>query len=94
LEIIRVKKDDEDICYIRCEEHEFYYKGVPPLTVGCSSCWMTYYLGMKCQADPNLLGEDVDQMEHILSHLQEEIEKGKWDFVPFNTPEITIEKEN
>lgn len=94
MEILRVNKEGQELCYIRCEIHDWFYKGIPPLTLGCPSCWMAFYLGQRCQADPSELGESVDQMEHILSHMQEEISQGKWDFVPFSQPHITIDKEN
>lgn len=91
MEIIRQNKDGEELCYIKCEEHNFYFKGMPPMTTGCKECWKTYFFGLHCLSKDKA---EMELFEEGLHHALEEIDKGNFDFKPFKTPKITIEKEN
>ena len=73
-----------------CPEHNYYYKGKPPLTHGCRECWTAFYLSEWAIAGAKK--EDVDKLESALCHVAEQADKGKFDFKPeFN---IEIEHEN
>ena len=95
MEIIRIQKaDGEDVCYIRCEDHNYWYKNSPPLTVGCRSCWLAYYLGQRAQMKPELMDMGLDELEAALKHMEEELHAGKWDLELYDRPIIDIQQEN
>jgi hypothetical protein len=76
---------------IKCGTHEFFYKGQPPLTHGCSDCWLCYFFGQLVQSKGDI-HMNVDQLEEAIRHAAELAEKGEWDFVPdFN---VEFSKEN
>lgn len=78
----RIKDGIEcDEMVVKCSEHEFYYKGRPPLTHGCADCWLVYFFGQIAQSsqDAKL---NVDQLEAAIKHAAELVEQGKWDFKP------------
>lgn len=82
MEILKVNKEGKETCYLKCEVHNFFYAGRPPLTTGCTECWMTYYMGQRAQMKPEDMAESLDTLESAIVHLVEESEKGTWDFVP------------
>lgn len=72
---------EQDLFYIKCSKHEFYYKGMPPLTSGCSDCWHTYFYGQAAQSGGDFKG-NVDQLESAIRHAAELASKGEFDFKP------------
>lgn len=74
------KGNPEDQFVIGCEDHSYWYKGIPPLTNGCRSCWEAYFIGQWCQAGGK--PEQVDQLEEAIRHSAELADKGLWDFKP------------
>lgn len=90
MEIIRRNIDGTETCFIRCEEHNWYFKGQPPMTVGCKECWKTYYFSLRCLASDN---EQIDMLDEALHHAVESIAQGKFDFKILDTPEVDIKKE-
>ena len=71
----------EDRFVIRCEEHNWFYTGRPPLTTGCRECWLTYYTGQLAQKGGDFK-ESVAQLESALRHAGEMADKGDFDFQP------------
>jgi hypothetical protein len=71
----------KDVFVIRCEIHDWYYKGLPPLTTGCKECWSTYYVGQITQAGGDMK-TNIDQLESAVHHAVELEDKGQWDFKP------------
>lgn len=75
---------------VGCEIHEFWCKGLPPLTHGCRECWSAYYFHQWAQAGAN--PEHIDQLESAVRHAAELEDKGQWDFKPHF--KVDISKEN
>lgn len=81
--------NSKDEFVIGCETHGYWYKGSPPLTHGCRSCWESYFVGQWAQAGAK--PEHIDQLEEAIRHAAELADKGLWDFKPeFN---VKIDKE-
>jgi hypothetical protein len=76
---------------VRCEIHDWYYKGQPPLTHGCRECWLTYYTAQVAQSKGDIK-TNVDQLESAIRHTAEMVDKGQWDFKPSFS--MKIEHEN
>lgn len=89
MELIR----DKEKCYLRCEHHNWYYDGKPPLVSGCASCWFTYFMGQRAQMKPEYMDEQLEALEGAIKHVIEAEKNGTWDFVPYDRPEIKVEKE-
>jgi len=98
MEIIGITRLDADgnptdQFVVRCEIHNWYFKGMPPITTGCRECWQAYYFAQVARAGMDKK-ECVDQLESAIRHTTELVEKGGWDFEPLEHPEIKIEEEN
>jgi hypothetical protein len=71
MEIIKSKDaEGTETCYIKCEIHNYFYTGRPPLTTGCTSCWMTYFTGQQAQAKEK--DEHLDILESMLHGMVEQ----------------------
>lgn len=80
--ITRMKNGKEvDEFVLRCQTHDAYYTGRPPLIHGCAECWEIYLVGQVAQS-PKDKRELVDQLESVIKHSAELEDKGLWDFVP------------
>lgn len=80
---------EENVFVVGCETHNFWYKGMPPLTHGCAECWHSYFFGR--WAETGAKQEQVDQLESVIRHAAELAEKGEFDFKP--DYEMKIENE-
>lgn len=77
-----------DLFVARCAEHNYYYRGKPPITSGCHSCWETFFISQ--WAENGGKPEDVDKLESIIRRAAELDDKGEFDFKPVH-PEIKYE---
>lgn len=77
---------------VGCPEHQYWFKGLPPLTSGCRECWNAYYFAQVAIKGGNL-SESVDQLESALRHAAELAQEGKFDFQP-KLEDFKIEYEN
>lgn len=94
MEIIKIKKNDGDeVCYIRCEVHNWFADNKPPLVSGCTSCWMAYYFAQRALMKPELMDMGLEELETAIHHMQEEIEKGGWDLKLLDHPIVEINRE-
>lgn len=92
MELVGITRNGQDEFVVRCEDHNYYYNGRPPLVSGCPECWNVYYF---CQvAQSKDIRESVDQLESAVRHTKELVESGKWDFKPYARPQVQIEKDN
>jgi hypothetical protein len=84
LEIVGVTrlKDGKEVneFVIGCPEHNFWYKGKPPLTTGCRECWNAFYYAQAAQS--NDFKGAVDQLESAIRHIAEQDDRGEFDFTP------------
>lgn len=75
----------------RCSTHNWFYKGQPPVTHGCSDCWLTYYACQLAMSSGDKY-ENFQQLESAIRHMAETINKGDWDFKPeFKIEDISHE---
>jgi hypothetical protein len=65
---------------VSCPEHQYFYKGKPPITHGCRECWHAYFFAQWAiaGADP----AHLDQLESAIRHAAELEDKGEFDFKP------------
>ena len=70
----------EEVFVVGCEEHNYWYKGLPPITHGCKECWTAYFFSQWAQAGAK--PEHLDQLESAIRHAGELADKGQWDFIP------------
>jgi hypothetical protein len=73
--------ESEDRFFLRCEEHNWFYSGRPPITTGCRECWLAYYTGQLAQKGGDFR-PSVDQLESAIRHAAELADKGEFDFEP------------
>lgn len=85
-----VNGKEEDQFVASCPTHNFYYKGMPPLTSGCRECWTAYFVSE--WAVGGAKKEDIDKLESAIRHAGELADKGQFDFKP--EFDLQIEKEN
>lgn len=65
---------------VSCPEHQYFYKGKPPITHGCRECWHAYFFAQWAMAGAN--PEHLDQLEAAIRHAAELDDKGEFDFKP------------
>lgn len=80
MEIVRAKQNGEEKCFIKCEIHDFWFKGAPPLTTGCQSCWMAYFIGQRASMKPEEMDLALDILEAAVHHMAEQSDQGTFDF--------------
>lgn len=80
---------DEFVAY--CADHNFFYKGQPPLTHGCRECWLVFYLCQLAQSKGDRM-TNLAELESAITHAADCIDSGGWDFKP--SFEMKIEHEN
>lgn len=66
---------------VGCPDHQYWFKGKPPLISGCRECWHAYFFAQTALAGGNL-EEKIDQLESAIRHTAESIDKGEFDFKP------------
>ena len=86
---ISANGESEDCFFLRCEEHNWFYTGRPPITTGCRECWHTYYVGELARKGGDFKVE-VDKLEGVIRHTAEADDKGEFKF----TPEFDFKVEN
>ena len=82
---------DNNRVVVFCSKH-MYGGGDKPPTRGCSDCWRVYYIIALASVPPHLRDEELAKLEALVHHMCEEADAGKFDFVPFARPEISIER--
>lgn len=73
------KEVDEFV--VGCSEHNYWYKGKPPLTHGCRECWHAYFYAQTALAGGDMK-TNIDQLESAIRHAAELADKGEFDFTP------------
>lgn len=94
MEIIRAISKGKEVCFLRCETHNWFYKGIPPLVSGCNSCWLCYFMGQLAESETEDQKAAIEQLESAIHHAAELDDKGEFDFVPYAHPEVDFSKEN
>jgi hypothetical protein len=96
LEIVGVTRlrdgKEVDEFVVGCPEHNYWFKGKPPLTTGCAECWHSYYFAQVALAGGNI-EEHVEQLESAIRHAAEADDRGEFDFKP-KLEDFKIEKES
>jgi hypothetical protein len=90
--VTRLKDGQEvDEFVIGCSEHNYWYKGLPPLTHACPECWRAFFHAQWALAGAK--PEHVDQLESAIRHVAESADRGEFDFKP-KLEDFKIEYEN
>jgi hypothetical protein len=89
--ITRLKEGKEVNEFVAtCPDHNYYYKGKPPITHGCRECWAAYYISEWALAGSKK--EDVDKLEMVIRHAAESDDRGEFSFTP--DYDFKVEHEN
>lgn len=76
---------------VGCPEHNYWYKGRPPLTHGCRECWQAFFYAQWALAGAK--SEHIDQIEEAVKHAAELADQGQFDFKP-KLEDFKVEHEN
>lgn len=88
--VTRLRDNKEvDEFVVGCPEHNYWFKGKPPLVSGCRECWHAYFFAEWALGGAKK--EDVEGLEAVIRHAAEAADKGEFDFKP--EYDIKIEKE-
>jgi hypothetical protein len=80
--------------YPNGKPHELYMgSATPPPPRGCANCWKAYWWYMIASTPPHLREARLAAAEKAVRDAVQWAEAGNFDFVPFDRPEITIEKD-
>lgn len=60
---------------------------------GCSQCWQVYFIKDIASVPPSMRAQRLDELEEVLHHMNEMVEKGTWDFEPYEHAKIEITEE-
>ncbi len=89
----RVTDGDKLTLFPYCEIHNWYYTGLPPLTHGCKECWMTFLFTQQAMLPKERKAENLDNLEEVMHHVVEAVERGEWDFKPTLKTDFSVEKD-
>lgn len=89
-----VLKDGKEVdeFVVGCPEHNYWFKGLPPLTHGCQECWHAYFFAQTAIAGGDAKAH-VEQLESAIRHVAELDSKGDFDFKP-KLEDLKIEHED
>lgn len=74
--------DGTYLFFVRCEIHNWFYKGLPPITTGCPNCWLAYFFATHSRTPTSKQELALAQLESAVHHAAEHEDAGTWDFVP------------
>lgn len=83
---------DKNRVILSCEKHSYLASDIPPKPIGCKDCWQAYWWHQIASTPPHLRRA---RLEAALSMMKEAVrlaEKGEFDFVVNERPEILTEK--
>lgn len=91
--VTRLRDNKEvDEFVVGCPEHNYWYKGKPPLISGCRECWHAYFFAQVAMAGGDLK-TNVDQLEAAIRHTAEAVDKGEFKYEP-EKPIIQVSHED
>jgi hypothetical protein len=81
-----------------CKKHNYFgpIKGDPNKSkpfMGCSDCWMIFYIHEMASCPPEKRYEKLQEIEEVLNQVVEMVEKGTWDFAPYDHAQVEIGQE-
>lgn len=60
---------------------------------GCPRCWYVFFFQDIAQTPPSQRQARLDELEEVIHHVVESVEKGEFDLKISDRPEISIEKD-
>jgi len=81
---------NKDHLNVFCGDHGYVGSPLPPTKHDCSKCWFAYFYWSWATTPVHLKQERLEQMESMIYHMQEAIERGEGDTVTF-VPQHKIE---
>lgn len=89
-----LKELDSPTVKLACTDHNFYPGSrfsMPPV-IGCKYCVLANFYYEFAKMPPHLREERLEQLESLVNHMAEDVERGTFDINTFVRPQITIEK--
>lgn len=82
---------------LKCGQHLYFgpVKDKPEVTpmLGCVDCWKVWYIHEIATTPPSERAQKLEELESVLHDMTQMIERGEWDFVPFDHAQIEIGEE-
>jgi hypothetical protein len=79
---------------IKCGKHLYFgpIKGRPEVTpmLGCADCWKVFYISEMASTPPGERRQKLEEIEDVLHRMTEMIDKGTWDFKPYDHAQVEI----
>lgn len=79
--------------HLICGLHQYLGSATPPFPNGCVDCWKAYWWYQVATTPPHLRDELLELAYKGVYDSVKAHERGEFDFRPFASPEITIEKD-
>lgn len=77
-----------------CAKHNYIgpIKGKPEVkpTLGCPDCWKIFYIHEMATTPPAERQKKLEEIEEVLHNIVQMVEKGTWDFEPYDHAQIEI----
>ena len=82
----------KDRVLLMCEKHQYVASETPPEPRGCKDCAQAYWWHKIASTPPHLRMERLTEALRVVRAAVESFEKGEFDFIVNEHPEILIEK--
>lgn len=84
---------NRDKVVLYCADHSYGGKLEVPPARGCKKCWTVFYSLLLANTPPTKRAEKLAMLSEMVHKVCELVEKGQWDFSPFDHPQIHVEKD-
>jgi len=75
-----------------CQKHMYFGEPETAPAAGCKGCWLVYYTILIGRTPPHLRAQRIEELRSLISHMNEEVEKGNFDIDLFNQPVVTVDR--
>jgi hypothetical protein len=92
--VLAEAKSDQQRVLICCDDHSYYpgSKLSRPQMLGCKYCIMARLYHDFSQIPPDQREERSHQLEALVNHMTEDVERGTFDITVYDRPKITVEQ--
>jgi hypothetical protein len=95
-ELVQEAFDPERVKFY-CAKHIYFgpVKNRPEVVpgLGCPDCWKIFFIHEMATTPPDKRQEKLDEIEEVLNHMVEMVEKGTWDLKLYPHAKVEIGKE-
>lgn len=90
-----LKELNSPTVHLCCEDHGFYPGKVTslPMQFNCKYCTLAQFYYEFAKTPPHMRQQRLDELESLVHHMVEDLERGNFDISVFDHPQVTIEKD-